>query len=139
LQYSHRCRTDGEKRNSINSPAIIALRGGIDKDGAGNPKIREATRDIIVIEDMPIGSAGQNGLYLVETIREHEGELRSLKRREEEIRRRRTALERAVQKEAESRSAKYPAEVSGPQEQLTDDWWVEGGEGSFSGYSRITE
>ena len=55
------------KRKVVNSPVINKLCDGVNSDEAGNPEIREAIRDPIITEDMPIGSAGPNGFHLIET------------------------------------------------------------------------
>lgn len=110
------------ERNAITSGTLNKRCGIVDRSGSGNPKVREALRDLILFDDMPIASAaaGNNGYFLVETSAEHEDELRSLKHREDAIRRRRHALELAVQSVREQRGNDYPAEVAGPQGQLSD-------------------
>ena len=110
------------ERNAINAAAINECCGMVDRPGSGNPKVREALRKLILFDDMPIASAsaGNNGYFLIETSAEHETELRSLKHREDQIRRRRHALELAVQAVREQRGDDYPADVAGPQGQLSD-------------------
>ena len=108
------------ERNAITSSEINQHCDGVDTDGSGNPQVRAAVRDFILLEAIPIASAGRKGYFLVETTQEHEDELRSLKHREDEIRRRRNALERAVQRERDRRDEHYPAAVPGPQGQLSE-------------------
>jgi hypothetical protein len=104
------------KSEAITSEEISNRLGGVDHLDS-TPRTREAIRDLVVVEGMPIGACG-DGYYLIETREELEECLSGLESRAMKILDRRAAINAAVRRHAEQVDEEYPRQVSADQSTL---------------------